>query len=141
MNVYKQGIKLEDLGEFNKVKRSYEAGDGTEHFLSYENRDDWLTGFLRLRYPSDDVFINALEDAAIVRELHVYGSALELESTDSKSFQHKGYGRKLLGWAEQMAIDAGYKKLAIISGVGVREYYRKFGYDLTDVYMIKNIGE
>ncbi|MCY3410909.1 MAG: tRNA uridine(34) 5-carboxymethylaminomethyl modification radical SAM/GNAT enzyme Elp3 [Candidatus Heimdallarchaeota archaeon] len=139
LNAYKQDVDVSDLGDFEKVKRSYEAGDGMEHFLSYENKDEWLTGFLRLRYPSEDVYIDVLKDAAIVRELHVYGSALEIDQSSDKSFQHKGYGRKLLQWAEEMAKDAGYKHIAVISGVGVREYYRKFGYQLKDVYMIKQL--
>lgn len=139
LNVYKQGLKLTETGEFQQVKRSYKAGDGTEHFLSYENEKDWLTGFLRLRYPSDDVFIDSLQDAAIVRELHVYGSALQVDTNNEKSFQHKGYGRKLLRWAEELSKEAGYEKLAVISGVGVREYYRKFGYTLEDVYMVKKL--
>ena len=91
---------------------------------------------------SDDVFIDALEGAALVRELHVYGSALPLATDDphaDRSFQHRGYGTKLMSWAEEMARDTGYDKLAVISGVGVREYYRKFGYELDDVYMIKRL--
>jgi elongator complex protein 3 len=29
--------------------------------------------------------------------------------------------------------------MVIISGVGVREYYRKFGYELEGPYMVKNL--
>ncbi|MHA2504230.1 MAG: tRNA uridine(34) 5-carboxymethylaminomethyl modification radical SAM/GNAT enzyme Elp3 [Candidatus Kariarchaeaceae archaeon] len=142
IRIYKDEYSIDDIGPIDKRLRSYEAGEGMEHFLSYEDPNDTLVGFLRLRYPSDDVFIDALEGAALVRELHVYGSALPLATDDphaDRSFQHRGYGTKLMSWAEEMARDAGYDKLAVISGVGVREYYRKFGYELDDVYMIKRL--
>ena len=77
-----------------------------------------------------------------MRELHVYGSSLPLETINSDeqyTFQHKGYGKKLLKWAEEMSAKEGYSKIAVISGVGVREYYRKFGYVLKDGYMVKDI--
>jgi len=144
IRLYKnEDFTLDDVGEISRRIRSYEAGDGMEHFLSYEDPKDTLIGFLRLRYPSDDVFIEALRGAALVRELHVYGTSLPLEAdenADEKSFQHRGYGRKLLKWAEEMSRAAGFDKLAVISGVGVREYYRKFGYELEDVYMIKKLN-
>ncbi|MDH5401038.1 MAG: GNAT family N-acetyltransferase, partial [Candidatus Heimdallarchaeota archaeon] len=86
--------------------------------------------------------IEALRGAALVRELHVYGSSLPLsDNFKENSYQHQGFGNKLLIWAEQLARDEGYDKIAIISGVGVREYYRKFDYKLQDVYMIKSLSE
>ena len=87
-----------------------------------------------------------LENSSIVRELHVYGSALaindERDPHITESFQHKGYGRRLLQWAEEMSREAGYKNIAVISGVGVREYYRKFSYELDKYdrfYMVKKL--
>jgi len=142
IRLYKDGLSVNELGEFTKNIRSYEAGDGMEHFLSYEDENETLIGFLRLRYPSQDVFIDVLKNSAIVRELHVYGSSLPLETINSDeqyTFQHKGYGKKLLKWAEEMSAKEGYSKIAVISGVGVREYYRKFGYVLKDGYMVKDI--
>ena len=146
MNYYKNPDEFE-LGTIDKKLRSYEAGDGMEHFLSYEDENELLVGFLRLRYPSQDVFMESLRDSAIVRELHVYGSALPIDDfADNplfkESFQHKGYGKKLLDWAEEMAREAGYKQLAVISGVGVRKYYENLGYKLDDidrVYMVKKL--
>ncbi len=132
------------IGEIQQVIRSYDASGGIEHFLSYEDENEILVGFLRLRYPSDDIFIETLKESAIIRELHVYGSSLPLVTPKINpklfdSYQHKGYGKKLLNWAEKMSIDAGFNKLAVISGVGVREYYRKFGYHLEDPYMVKTL--
>ena len=101
----------------------YEAGGGTEHFVSFEDTEkDLLVGFCRLRFPNDPVR-RELKDAAIVRELHVYGSEAGLGGEGD--WQHRGYGRKLLRTAEEMAADAGYDKLSVISGIGVRQYYRE----------------
>jgi elongator complex protein 3 len=107
---------------------TYEAGGGTEQFISVEDPvTDLLIGFCRLRFPNDPVR-RELTDAALVRELHVYGNEVGLRD-DAADWQHRGYGRRLLGHAEEMAADAGYDKLSVISGIGVRRYYReKLGY-------------
>jgi elongator complex protein 3 len=145
MNYYKDPENFK-LGEVKQVLRSYEASDGQEHFLSYEDENEILIGFVRLRYPSKNIIFKGLENASIIRELHVYGSALAIDDVSdphiNQSFQHKGYGRKLLQWAEDMTLEAGYGNIAVISGVGVREYYRKFGYELDEhdrFYMVKKL--
>jgi elongator complex protein 3 len=51
--------------------------------------------------------------------------------------QHKGIGKQLVRKAEEIAKNLGFNKVAIISGTGVRNYYRKLGYHLEDTYMIK----
>jgi elongator complex protein 3 len=125
---------------------SYEACGGTEQFLSYEDpAKDLLVGFCRLRYPSE-VARRGLENAALVRELHVYGNEVgvgvenESDNGDSGEFQHQGYGRKLLAKAETMASEAGYEKLSVISGIGAREYYReKLGYYQDGPYVSKRL--
>jgi elongator complex protein 3 len=77
-----------------------------------------------------------LENAALVRELHVYGSEVGLRDDDAADWQHRGYGRRLLERAEAMAVDAGYDKLSVISGIGVRQYYReKLGYHQDGPYV------
>ena len=104
---------------------TYEAGGGTEHFLSFEDPvADLLIGFCRLRFPNDPVR-RELANAALVRELHVYGSEVGLRDDDDADWQHRGYGRRLLARAEELAVDAGYDKLSVISGIGVRRYYRE----------------
>jgi elongator complex protein 3 len=119
--------------------RTYEAGGGTEHFLSFEDPvADLLVGFCRLRFPNDPVR-RELDDAAIVRELHVYGSEAGIGTTDG-DWQHKGFGKRLLGHAEELAREAGYRKLAVISGIGVRQYYReKLGYHQDGPYVSKRL--
>lgn len=104
---------------------TYEAGGGTEHFISYEDPDkDLLVGFCRLRF-SNDSTRKELQNAALVRELHVYGNEVGIGRDDSEEYQHQGYGRKLLEHAERMARNEGYDKLSVISGIGVRQYYRE----------------
>jgi elongator complex protein 3 len=79
-------------------------------------------------------------DSAIIREVHTYGKLTGVSKKDKDSPQHIGLGKKLLAEAEKIAkIEFGAKKIAVISGVGVRGYYRKFGYRLRDTYMVKKL--
>jgi len=115
---------------------AYKASKGKEHFLQFVDEDNTLYGFLRLREPYKP-FRPELENAALVRELHIYGKQAEL-GTKGK-VQHRGLGRKLLAEAEEIAASKGYEKLAIISGIGARPYYRKLGYELDGAYMAKSL--
>jgi elongator complex protein 3 len=123
---------------------SYEVAGGTEHFISVEDFEaDLLVGFCRLRFPGDPVR-RELADAAVVRELHVYGSEVGVgegpEATEG-SHQHRGWGRRLLARAETLAADAGYDRLAVLSGIGVREYYReKLGYRQDGPYVTTRLS-
>ena len=121
------------------TETTYDAGGGTEFFLSFEDPvEDLLVGFCRLRFPNDPVR-RELDDAAVVRELHVYGSEAGIGSGEGE-WQHKGYGRRLIRRAEELAADAGYRTLAIISGIGAREYYRrKLGYRQDGPYVTKRL--
>ena len=80
-----------------------------------------------------------LQGAAIIRWLQVYGRALAIGGGGKdRSSQHVGFGRRLMDRAEEIARKRGYKKIADISGIGVREYYRnKLGYKLEGTYMVK----
>ena len=108
----------------------YKASDGEEYFLEIVNKDDVLFGLLRLR-------INKKE--AIIRELHVYGQSLKLGEKIKHASQHQGLGKWLMKEAEKITQKKGIKKLWVISGIGVREYYQKLGYRLERDYMVKNI--
>ncbi len=138
------GFVARELGEENIDKRlrlrvsSYRASRGKEFFLEIVNTDDILFALLRLRFPYKP-FIDVLENAAIVRELHVYGKAVEI-GKKGDGWQHKGFGKLLIAKAEAIAREHGYEKLAVISGVGVREYYRKLGYKLDQYYMVKHLS-
>ena len=117
----------------------YKASNGKEFFLEYVNDDNILFGLLRLRFPCKP-FLDELKEAAIVREVHVYGKSIKIGEKGMDG-QHIGIGKKLMKEAEKIAKENGYKKLAVISGIGVREYYRKLGYELgkDKIYMIKNL--
>ncbi|KAM7395799.1 hypothetical protein PAMA_007202 [Pampus argenteus] len=124
------------------VRRDYVANGGWETFLSYEDPEqDILIGLLRLRRCSPQSFRPELKgNASIVRELHVYGSVVPVSSRDPSKFQHQGFGMMLMEEAERIARDEhGSCKLAVISGVGTRNYYRKMGYELEGPYMVKDL--
>jgi len=119
----------------------YKASGGDEYFLSYESKDGRvLYGFCRLRLETQNVkspLPPLLKGAGLIRELHVYGELVSIGK--SKKVQHAGLGKKLMAEAEKIARQNGYKKIAVITGVGVRGYYRKLGYRLENSYMVKNL--
>lgn len=124
------------------VRRDYVANGSWETFLSYEDPEqDILIGLLRLRRCSPQSFRPELKGGtSIVRELHVYGSVVPVSSRDPSKFQHQGFGMMLMEEAERIARDEhGSSKLAVISGVGTRNYYRKMGYELEGPYMVKDL--
>jgi elongator complex protein 3 len=131
-----------------KIKKiEYQASDGKEFFIQAVNKDNILFGLLRLRIPSNinNHFIPELNHCAIIRELHVYGQSIEIGKENPNEGQHKGLGKQLMAEAEkiikrQAKTNKSIKKLAVISGIGVREYYKKLGYTLKGHYMIKDIS-
>jgi len=135
------------LGLEPKVKdikllmEKYTASEGEELFLSYEDvEQDILIAFLRLRSPSEKVYRSEIVEkrGMIVRELHVYGPMNPLDNSIKNGWQHRGYGKQLLQNAERIAkeeYDA--KKIVVISGVGVKNYYLKQGYIRDGAYVSK----
>ncbi|CAI5954271.1 unnamed protein product [Closterium sp. NIES-65] len=124
------------------VRRDYAANDGWETFLSYEDvTQDILVGLLRLRRCGAHVTCPELKGrCSIVRELHVYGTAVPVHTRDTDKLQHQGYGTLLMEEAERIARwEHGSRKLAVISGIGTRHYYRKLGYELEGPYMVKTL--
>lgn len=137
---------LVDAKKLTLVRREYEASYGKEIFLSYEDlRKNKLVALLRLRFPSDsvnfaslaDTFLLEIKGAALIREVHVYGRQVAVGEKAVSENQHLGLGTKLLLEAEKIAKNAGYEKIAVTAGIGTREYYRKRGYELEGVYMVK----
>ncbi len=133
-----------DSSSIHYVHRNFVANNGIDHFLSYEDIiNDVLVGFLRLREISDEVIRSEFKDVStlVVRELHVYGESLAIHSTTKHSlqWQHRGYGKLLLSSAEEIGVEKGYEKISVISGIGVREYYRNQGYYLDGPYMSKSL--
>lgn len=124
------------------IRRDYTANGGWETFLSYEDPvADTLIALLRLRRvqaPFRPEMAGAEGGCSIVRELHVYGSAVPLRARDPTKFQHQGFGTLLMEEAERIARDEhGSSKILVISGVGTRGYYRRLGYYLDGPYMSK----
>ena len=137
------------------IIREYDSSGGIEYFISMESgneeksiyiNNEWynekgnieagiIYGFVRLRL-SNNSGLYCLKDAALIRELHVYGQV----ATSTKEIQHSGIGKNLMKKAEEIAIMNRYYKIAVISGVGVRNYYRKMGYYLKDTFMIKDVS-
>ncbi|MFZ1970631.1 MAG: tRNA uridine(34) 5-carboxymethylaminomethyl modification radical SAM/GNAT enzyme Elp3 [Candidatus Nanoarchaeia archaeon] len=128
-------IRMREVG-FNKNEDTnvrldiikYNASKGKEFFLQFVNKNNILFGLLRLRIANGN---------AIVRELHVYGHSVKIGEKEKNATQHIGLGKKLLEKAEEITNEHNIKKISIISGIGVREYYKKLGYHLEGFYMTK----
>ena len=133
----KPGNSPKNISSVKDIKiysQKYSASRGIEYFISIESNDS-LLGFLRLRFPASSLRKEITKNSAIVRELHVYGDLIRIGKEGK--IQHKGYGKRLLEKAEKLCIENGRKKVLIISGVGVRNYYRKQGYKKEGPYMVK----
>lgn len=118
--------------------REMAASNGTGYFISIVDEEDNLLGFVRVRTVSEPRRDEFTENSSIVRELHVYGEAQSIGDEEGNS-QHRGYGKRLMREAERVAKEAGSEKLLVISGIGVREYYRHLGYERDGPYMSKEL--
>lgn len=131
------------LDQVEMKVQEFEASEGREFFLSFEDvKRDKLCSLLRLRFTSFSLkgrkhFIPEMEGAALVREVHTYGEQVRVSGDLDGASQHIGLGKQMMLKAEEISRRNGYKKIAVISGVGVREYYRKLGYRLEGTYMVK----
>ncbi|MFA7708045.1 MAG: tRNA uridine(34) 5-carboxymethylaminomethyl modification radical SAM/GNAT enzyme Elp3, partial [Candidatus Pacearchaeota archaeon] len=145
------GFAVRDLEKGRKINNKlnlkitkYKASNGTEYFLEFVNQKNILFGLCRLR-----VGVKCKEPFALIRELHVYGQALGVGEQAKELGQHRGLGKELMKKAEEIARPLFSKKdgnkkfrvLKVISGVGVREYYKKLGYrlDKEKIYMEKEL--
>ena len=136
--------KKEKTEVLNLVVRAYESSVGQEYFISYEDELGYLYGFTRLLLPKLEERLDVAGlglETALIRELHVYGSLQSLKNQEEggQKVQHSGLGKQLLKTAEKIAQKSDFSKLSVISGVGVREYYRKQGYELEGTYMLKEL--
>jgi elongator complex protein 3 len=136
--------QLPNLDEVNIGCQRYEASEGLEFFISAEDsQNDILMGYLRMRIPSAKAHrpeILALP-SAIVRELHVYGPLVPVGKRHKDAWQHRGFGSDLLREAERIAWEEfDLKKLLVISALGTRRYYMRFGYERDGVYVSKRLS-
>jgi elongator complex protein 3 len=128
----------------DKVKiltTKYLASEGEEIFISAEDpENDVLIGYLRLRIPSGKAHRPEIKakPCSIVRELHIYGPLVPVGKHLAKAWQHKGYGGILLAEAERVTReDYDLKKILVISALGTKQYYMRFGYQYNGVYVSK----
>lgn len=141
-------IRCREIGHLAKGKEApkkadvqlsetvYQASGGVEHFISFEiPSSDSLIGYARLRRPSPEV-----AEAALVRELHVYGQMVPFSERNSGAWQHMGYGEALLSECERRAAEKGMHEVRVTSGVGARSYYRRLGYERRGCYMVKFVN-
>ena len=146
------------------IVRTYESSGGTEYFISIESgnsekstyiNEKWynnesveepgiMYGFIRLRLCDNNSndYLHAIKNCALIRELHVYGQVVTTNANNKldEKAQNNGFGKILMKAAEDICIKKGYSSVAVISGVGVKNYYRKLGYEEEDTYMIKHIS-
>lgn len=140
----KADLKL-NMDKVKILTSSYSASEGTEIFISAEEpENDVLIGYLRLRIPSEKASRPEVKatPCSIVRELHIYGSLVPVGMHIDKAWQHKGYGETLLAEAERITReDYNLKKILVISALGTKQYYKRFGYNHDGVYMSKPFSE
>jgi elongator complex protein 3 len=120
----------------------YAADGAEEHFLSFVTADDRIAGFLRLSLPGEKspaTDLVDLEQAAIIREVHVYGQSLALGSAQPGASQHSGLGTRLMLAADRIALEKGYRRMAVIAAVGTRQYYLERGFERGNLYLLKTL--
>jgi elongator complex protein 3 len=133
-------LKLTDL--------VYNPASAEEHFLTFVTPDDRIAGYLRLSLPIGlpdeehslkSASLPDLADAALIREVHVYGQSLPVGGEKQGAAQHIGLGSALLAHSAEIARAKGFKRLAVIAAVGTRMYYEERGFVRGDLYMVKDI--
>jgi elongator complex protein 3 len=148
------GLKVEDIrsreikdekitwDDIEQEIIKYKTSVSTEYFISYiTKKDDKICGFLRLSLPkkkfSKNHFIDELRNCAIIREVHVYGSLVNIGKESKGEAQHLGLGKKLIKEAEKISKEEGFKRISVISAIGTRKYYEKRGFGKSELYMNK----
>ena len=119
----------------------------TEVFLQFVRKTDHkIAGFLRLSLPNQEngvfrhPFLPELNDCAMIREVHVYGNVVDVGSLNNGHTQHLGLGTQLIRRSKELAREAGFGKLAVISAIGTRGYYAKRGFELQELYQIVELN-
>jgi len=141
---YLRNGETPDVGQVQLERVDYEGSGGTDIFLSLEDSEhDILVGYVRVRLPTEKAHRPEIaeQNTAIIRELHVFGQTVPVGDRLAGAFQHKGYGSKLLAEAERISREQyDRKKMLVISALGTKGYYSRFGYTHDGPYMSKNLG-
>lgn len=147
--VKSQEIRSREIGhqdvqpeQLRQAEVWYPSGVSDEVFIQYITDDERIAGFLRLSLPHRALapLHEDLRDAAIIREVHVYGQSLGIGETADGKAQHLGLGKQLIDRAAEVACERGYQHLAVISAIGTREYYRKRGFQDKVLYQVKGLS-
>ncbi len=145
--IHSQEIRSREIGsqkfsieELTLKEVHYDTTIGEEIFLQYITAENQIAAFLRLSLPTDEPIVPELAHAAMIREVHVYGRAVEIGQNLHGKAQHAGLGTRLIERAVDLAAERGYQKLAVISAVGTREYYRKRGFVDGNLYQIRDLN-
>lgn len=134
----------------------YRTSVGDEVFLQLitPDEDRAIAAFLRLTLPDrssggdssdgdssggDPPLFAELGGAAIIREVHVYGQAVEIGRGAGGKAQHAGLGGRLIERAVEIAAARSYPRLAVISAVGTRVYYRQRGFVDAGLYQVREV--
>jgi histone acetyltransferase, ELP3 family len=138
-------IRYREIGRYKDIAGKvsieitrYNASGGQEFFIEAVDEKYRILSFIRLRFPSDKSHRHEMLDSSIIREIKTFG--VEAKIGERGDVQHRGFGRKLLEEAERITSEEGYKRINVISGIGVREYFRKWGYERFGPYMSKLLG-
>lgn len=120
---------------------AYTSSVGDELFLQFITPERRIAAFLRLSLPAEPLLVPELDGAAMIREVHVYGQSLAVGNEGPGHAQHRGLGARLIERAATIAAERGYRRLAVISAVGTRAYYRQRGFRDGALYQLRDLGE
>lgn len=138
-----------EIGELSLVDFEYETSNTNEHFLQWVTPENRIAGFLRLSLPCQHE-VEKLQETegafpieagqAMIREVHVYGKVAQLHG-EGQNAQHRGLGKALVERACEIALDAGYRTINVISAVGTRGYYARLGFESAGLYQKRSLGK
>ena len=151
----RRGMRSRDIRAREIGRRPVQAGDlqldcqryrssiGEELFLQFITGQRAIAGFLRLSLPAahDAPLLDELRGCAMIREVHVYGLALGIGAADAGRAQHAGLGKRLIDAAAHIAAQQGFQRLAVISAVGTRAYYRRRGFVDGELYQFRDLAD
>lgn len=135
-SIHADQLRLDDL--------VYHPANAEEHFLSFVTPQDHIAGYLRLSLPDETGLLPGMDDlrqAALIREVHVYGQSLPVGSEQAGAAQHIGLGTQLIEKAAQIAREHGFERLAVIAAIGTRAYYRERGFVDGELYLVRELAE
>ena len=129
-------------GDLRLDVSEYSSSIGDEVFLQYITEERKIAAFLRLSLPDAGAapLLEELSGCAMIREVHVYGLSLGFGTAMTGRAQHLGMGSRLIEKAAEIAVERGYARLAVISAIGTRDYYRARGFQDGELYQIRDLA-